>query len=80
MEKLVCKGKGQGYEWGREKKKKKNQQISPLALERDEKRDAGNCEGKGALVPAQLSFSLVVLGVAFRTASLTGREYSSKNC
>ena len=34
------------------KKKKKNQQISPLALERDEKRDAGNCEGKGALVPA----------------------------
>ena len=80
MEKLVCKGKGQGYEWGREKKKKKNQQISPLALERDEKRDAGNCEGKGALVPAQLSFSLVVWGVAFRTASLTGREYSSKNC
>ena len=79
MEKLVCKGKGQGYEWGREKKKKK-QQISPLALERDEKRDAGNCEGKGALVPAQLSFSLVVWGVAFRTASLTGREYSSKNC
>ena len=79
MEKLVCKGKGQGYECGREKKKKK-QQISPLALERDEKRDAGNCEGKGALVPAQLSFSLVVWGVAFRTASLTGREYSSKNC
>ena len=62
------------------KKKKKNQQISPLALERDEKRDAGNCEGKGALVPAQLSFRLVVWGVAFRTASLTGREYSSKNC
>ena len=46
MEKLVCKGKGQGYEWGRKKKKKK-QQISPLGLERDEKRDAGNCEGQG---------------------------------
>ena len=44
MEKLVCKGKGQGYEWGRKKKKK---QISPLALERDEKRDAENCEGQG---------------------------------
>ena len=28
-------------------KKKKKQQISPLGLERDEKRDAGNCEGQG---------------------------------
>ena len=26
---------------------KKKKQISPLALERDEKRDAENCEGQG---------------------------------
>lgn len=58
----------------------KKKKISPLALERDEKRDAENCEGQGALVPGLLSFSPVVWGVAFRTASLTGREYSSKNC
>ena len=79
MEKLVCKGKGQGYEWGREKKKKKNPANFSLSLGEGWEEE-GNCEGKGALVPALSLFSPVVLGVAFRTASLTGREYSSKNC